>query len=189
MFTRTFPLDTCLPPKRKVAPFICSSVISGTSEVSISSSLIALMRSHSVCEPLKVDFLLMFCCLSYGNDADLIPLFGMCDHNNRTIEKSKGDEALFSVVETIIFKGKGEALKDLLCIDKIKTMFDYVGPALLFIPCEFHLFIICMIMQILKNNSRRCSEVSLILIGRRFPDGPQDEEHPLRQRGLWTVRT
>lgn len=76
----------------------------------------------------------------------------MCDHNNRTLEKSKGDKALFPLVETIIFKSKGEALKDLLRVHKIEAMVDYVGSALFFILSEFHDFIICMIMQILKNN-------------------------------------
>jgi hypothetical protein len=88
----------------------------------MSSSLMALMRSQSVCESFKVDFLLMLCCLSHGNETDLISFFGMGNHNNCTLEMTKGDEALFSVVKTIIFKGERNALKDLLCVDKIKAM-------------------------------------------------------------------
>lgn len=68
----------------------------------MSSSRMAVMRSQSVCESFKVDFLLIFRCLSHGNDADLIPFLGMCEHNNRTFEKTKGDEPLFSIVEAII---------------------------------------------------------------------------------------
>jgi len=62
------------------------------------------MRSQSVRESFKVDFLLIFSCLSHGNDTDVISFFGMGDHSNYAFEKTKGDEAFFSVVETIIFK-------------------------------------------------------------------------------------
>jgi hypothetical protein len=41
-------------------------------------------------------------CRSHGNDADLIPSFGMGDYNNGAFEKAKSDEARFSIVETII---------------------------------------------------------------------------------------
>ncbi len=151
---RTFPLEKGLPPTRKEALLSCSFVVSGTSEVSISSSRIALMRSQSVRESFKVDFLLIFRCLSHRNDTDVISFFGMGDHNNYAFEKTKGDETFFSIVETAIFKGQCDALKDFLRIDKIEAMVEDVGLALLFIPCKFHASIICMIMQIWKENFR-----------------------------------
>jgi len=41
----------------------------------------------------------------------------MGDHHNGAFEQPKGDETIFSVVETVVFKGEGKALEDLLCID------------------------------------------------------------------------
>jgi hypothetical protein len=61
----------------------------------------------------------MFCCLSQGDETDLIPFFGMGVHNNCSSQKTQGDEALFSVVEAVILKGERDALEDLLCIDEI----------------------------------------------------------------------
>ena len=88
----------------------------------------------------------MLCCLSHGNDTDLISFFGMGDHNCCAFQWTKGDAALFSIVETIIFKGERDALKHPLGIDKIKAMVEDVGSALLFIPCELRASLICIIL-------------------------------------------
>jgi len=98
----------------------------------------------------------MPCRLSHGNDADFIVVLGMGDYGHRAPNQAESDKTLFPVVETVILEGAGYASKDLYCIEEIEAMLEEVGSALVFVPGEFHVSMICGITQLrLELDDRR----------------------------------
>lgn len=69
---------------------------------------------------------------------DVFGSFGVNDRNGDTAEKSERYEALFSVVEPIIFEREGRALEYPWRIDKVEAMRLQVCPTFPFVPRETH---------------------------------------------------
>lgn len=64
---------------------------------------------------------------------------GMHERHADTSEEAQGHQALFRIVEAVVFKGERRASKDLLRIYKIQAVLSQVGAALRLVPGKLHL--------------------------------------------------
>ena len=80
----------------------------------------------------------MFRRLAERNNSDLPRRFGMHYGHRHSLEKPKRNEALFGIVEPIIFVTVGGTFKDSRRVDKVEAVQLEIGLAFCFTPSEAH---------------------------------------------------
>lgn len=75
---------------------------------------------------------------SYRNYADSVGSLRVGDHHYPFVEKTKGQETLFSVVESVVEDRLRWAREDGFAVGEIDPVLPEVGPTLAFIPFEYH---------------------------------------------------
>ena len=96
------------------------------------------MRFQSVRDLLEVAVFLMPGRLSHGNDSDRLASFRMDNDYYAPAQQPQRYKAFFSIIETIVRNGNGNAIEYLLDSSEIESMFEEVQLALGFVPLKFH---------------------------------------------------
>jgi hypothetical protein len=89
------------------------------------------MRFQSVLDACEEDRFFISGSSTKRNHVNALWGLGMNDGNRRPAEKSKRDQALLSVVESVIFEGKGWSLKHARGVQEINAMNLQIDPTLL----------------------------------------------------------
>jgi len=96
----------------------------------MSRSLSVVTRAQSVLDTAEEDFLLARCGLAERDDVDFMLSLCVYEGDGDACEKPERDEALFTIVEAVIFVGKCRTLKDTWSIDEVESVISEVPLAL-----------------------------------------------------------
>lgn len=96
----------------------------------MSLSFMARIRFQSVLEAFEEGRFFISACSAKRDDMNVLLSLSVSDGYSYATEKSERDEALLSVVESIILKGEGCSFEHPLCVQKIKAVNLEVDPTL-----------------------------------------------------------
>jgi hypothetical protein len=114
-----------------------SLVSGGISLVSISSSVIASIRSQSVLEPFVEFPSLTSLCLPQRDDADRLGIgFTENDNHHTVVEQADADPTILAVILAVIEPDQHGSAKHTRGLGKIKAVPPDVEPILRRVPCE-----------------------------------------------------
>ena len=120
----------------------------------MSLSFMDLTRDQSVLDVLEEDDLLIFCRLAKRDDVNVLSGFRVHDGDRNTVQQTKRNEPLFTVIEPVVLEGKGRTLKNLGAIPKIQAMSLKVGLSLRLLPGKPHdliVYTLCICVKLLAK--------------------------------------
>jgi hypothetical protein len=104
----------------------------------MSSSFIEISRAQSVLDVLEEDFRFALGRFAEGDDVDFMFGLGMYDGNRNPSKQAKGDQALFTVGESVVPEGVRRPFEDLSGADEVEAVVFQVRPSLRLAPGEPH---------------------------------------------------
>lgn len=139
-------------PRRATAFANCSGVISGDSDVSMSSSRMASSLFQSVwllwsCCFFEVLLLLIARRFSDRYDTDYIADFSVNNNDNAAFEKTQRNKASLRVLKTTIFNSVRHAPENALAIFKVDPVLAEILLPFVFVPLESHSVVTFVVMS------------------------------------------
>jgi hypothetical protein len=126
-------------PRRTMPLTMWLTSASGCSGVSrISSSFIEPSRAQSVLDVLEEDFRFAPGRFAEGDDVDFMFGLGLYDGNRNSSKQAKGDQALFTVGESVVLEGVRWPFEDLSHVDEVEPVLFQVRPPFRLAPGEPH---------------------------------------------------
>lgn len=173
---------TGFSPLRWMALANCSGVISGASDMSMSSSRIASTRFQSVSFPelrsvFEEEFLLIFGGLTNRDDTDEVRAFSVDNYGDVLIEQAERYQALFAIWKSSIFDREGFTVEDRFTSGEVDAVAANIETALFLVPVEFQSVVTNVVTVKGSNTFRSQSFAKPICTKRRDAAVNSEEVH------------